>query len=70
MISSWTRLRLQTGCLEKLSLPKVHRMGPAISAKGDKLAYSLLSHGHTEIWRKDLWQPEAAGGKLISSTYE
>jgi Tol biopolymer transport system component len=44
-------------------------MGPAISAKGDKLAYSLMSHGYAEIWRKDLWQPEAVGRKLVSSTY-
>jgi Tol biopolymer transport system component/DNA-binding winged helix-turn-helix (wHTH) protein len=43
---------------------------PAISAKGDKLAYSLLTHGYVEIWRKDLWQPEAVGRKLVSSTYD
>jgi Tol biopolymer transport system component len=43
---------------------------PAISAKGDKLAYSLLTHGYVEIWRKDLWQPEAVGKKLVSSTYD
>jgi len=42
---------------------------PAISAKGDKLAYSLMSHGYADIWRKDLWQPEAVGRKLVSSTY-
>jgi dipeptidyl aminopeptidase/acylaminoacyl peptidase len=45
-------------------------MSPAISAKGDKLAYSLLTHGHVEIWRKDLWQPEAVGRKFVSSTYD
>ena len=42
---------------------------PAISNKGDRLAYSLSSNGHPDIWRKDLWHPEAAGIKLISSTY-
>ena len=42
---------------------------PAISNKGDRLAYSLSSNGHANIWRKDLWHPEADGIKLISSTY-
>ena len=43
--------------------------GPAISAIGNKLAYSVFSRGHRNILRKDLRQPEAAG-KLISSTYD
>ena len=43
---------------------------PAIAAKGDKLAYSVSSGGRADIWRKDLWHPEGAGTKLISSTYE
>jgi Tol biopolymer transport system component/DNA-binding winged helix-turn-helix (wHTH) protein len=43
---------------------------PTISAKGDKLAYSVSSGGPAEIWRKDLWHPEVAAAKLISSTYE
>jgi Tol biopolymer transport system component/DNA-binding winged helix-turn-helix (wHTH) protein len=42
---------------------------PAISAKGDRLAYSAYTI-HTDIWRKDLRHTEAAGAKLISSTYE
>jgi Tol biopolymer transport system component len=42
---------------------------PAISGKGDRLAYSVYTW-HTSIWRKDLWHTEAAGAKLIPSTYE
>jgi DNA-binding winged helix-turn-helix (wHTH) protein len=42
---------------------------PAISTKGDRLAYSVYTI-HTDIWRKDLRHTEAAGAKLISSTYE
>ena len=42
---------------------------PAISAKGDRLAYSAYTI-RTDIWRKDLRHTEAAGAKLISSTYE
>jgi Tol biopolymer transport system component/DNA-binding winged helix-turn-helix (wHTH) protein len=43
---------------------------PAISAKGDKLAYSHFSYGQLNIWRKDLQQPQAAARKLISSMYD
>jgi Tol biopolymer transport system component/DNA-binding winged helix-turn-helix (wHTH) protein len=42
---------------------------PAISAKGDRLAYSLSTF-HSNIWRKDLRHTKAAAAKLISSTYE
>jgi Tol biopolymer transport system component len=41
---------------------------PAISAKGDKLAYEVSPPPHIDIWRKDLLHPEAAAVKLISST--
>ena len=41
---------------------------PAISAKGDKLAFALGSFHHVDIWRKDLSQPETAAVKLLTST--
>lgn len=40
---------------------------PAISRKGDKLAYTATSY-NTNIWRKDLLHPQSAAVKLISST--
>ena len=43
---------------------------PAISAKGDKLAYSVSSGGRSVIWRRDLRNPESPGSPLMSSTYE
>jgi Tol biopolymer transport system component/DNA-binding winged helix-turn-helix (wHTH) protein len=43
---------------------------PAISTKGQKLAYSVWSGGHADVWRKDLLHPEVAGVRLISSTFE
>jgi serine/threonine protein kinase/Tol biopolymer transport system component len=43
---------------------------PAISAKGDKLAYSVFSGGRSVIWRRDLHNPESPGSQLVSSTYE
>ena len=59
---------LADGALRKLPFGQGSEF-PATSGKGDKLAYSVAT-GHTEIWRKDLWHSEAAGAKLISSTYE
>ena len=40
---------------------------PAISRKGDKLAYTARSF-NTNIWRKDLLHPQSAAVKLIPST--
>jgi Tol biopolymer transport system component len=42
-------------------------VGPAISTKGDKLAYVVFP-GHDDIWRRDLLHPEAPAVKLFSST--
>jgi Tol biopolymer transport system component len=43
---------------------------PAISSKGDKLAFVSSSSYHVDIWRKDLWHPQSSAAKLISSTRE
>ena len=45
-----------------------HAWGPAISAKGDKLAFVLGSFNHVGIWRKDLSHPEAAPVELLTSS--
>jgi len=61
---------LADGTLRKLRLGQgAYAYAPAISAKADRLAYSVYTD-HTGIWRKDLWHSEAAGVKLIPSTYE
>lgn len=58
---------LANGTLRKLPIGQdaVH---PVISAKGDKLAYEVLSSPHADIWRRDLSHPEAAAVKLLSFT--
>lgn len=63
-------MALADGSLRKL--PVNHNgYEPAISARGDKLAYvTTVSDGHMEIWRKELLNPQAAGVRLIPSTYE
>jgi Tol biopolymer transport system component len=60
-------LTLADGTVRKLSFGQ-NGMWPSISDKGDKLAYSLSS-AHVDIWRKDLLHPEAAGVKVMASTY-
>jgi Tol biopolymer transport system component/DNA-binding winged helix-turn-helix (wHTH) protein len=42
---------------------------PAVSPKGDRLAYSVYSQ-YVDLWRKDLLNPSTPGAKLIGSTYE
>ncbi|MBI3476761.1 MAG: PD40 domain-containing protein [Acidobacteria bacterium] len=45
--------------------------GPAISAKGDKLAYvKPISGDHGQIWRSDLLNPGSSGVRLMASTYQ
>jgi Tol biopolymer transport system component/DNA-binding winged helix-turn-helix (wHTH) protein len=58
---------LADGSIRKLSFGQ-DGTWPSISDKGDKLAYSVYSK-HVDIWRKDLLHPEAAGLKLMPSTY-
>jgi Tol biopolymer transport system component len=59
---------LADGTLRKLPFGQ-NASNPSISAKGDKLAYSVYQ-GQVNIWRKDLLHPEAAGIKLMPSTYD
>jgi len=55
-----------TGALRRI--PFLHDGSwPAISPKGEMLAYSVSSD-NVNIWRKDLAHPEAPAVKLISST--
>jgi Tol biopolymer transport system component/DNA-binding winged helix-turn-helix (wHTH) protein len=58
---------LAHGSLRKMPFGQNGRW-PAISAKGDKLAYVSLSSDRGDIWRKDLLHPEAAATRLLSST--
>ena len=58
---------LADGSLQKLSFGQDAR-SPAISPKGDKLAFAVRPYHHVDIWRKDLLHPEAAAVKLIFST--
>jgi Tol biopolymer transport system component len=62
-------ITLPDGMLRKLPFGR-NVCCPAVSLRGDKLAYSDSSGGHAGIWRRDLRNTEVAGTKLISSTYE
>jgi Tol biopolymer transport system component/DNA-binding winged helix-turn-helix (wHTH) protein len=57
-----------SGSLHKLTLAH-DASWPAISPKGEMLAYSVSSD-NINIWRRDLAHPEAPAVKLISSTRE
>jgi Tol biopolymer transport system component/DNA-binding winged helix-turn-helix (wHTH) protein len=59
---------LTGGSLRRLDFA-VDAAWPAVSPKGDKLAYSASS-GKTDVWRKDLLNPESPAIELISSTRE
>jgi Tol biopolymer transport system component/DNA-binding winged helix-turn-helix (wHTH) protein len=56
------------GSLRKLPFGQ-GAMWPAISAKGDQLAFVVGGSPHVDIWRKDLLHPEAAV-KFLSSTHD
>jgi Tol biopolymer transport system component len=60
---------LADGSFRKLSVGQ-DATWPAISSKGDKLAFVSSSSYHVDIWRKDLWDPQSSAAKLISSTRE
>jgi len=64
-------LTLSDGSFRKLSLGQDagSAFTPAISRKGDKLAYAA-EFNHVDIWRKDLLHPEAAATMLLSSTHD
>ena len=61
-------LTLANGSLRKLPLGQGFAW-PAISRKGDKLAFTVFSD-NINIWRKDLLRPETVGVKLVASTRE
>jgi Tol biopolymer transport system component/DNA-binding winged helix-turn-helix (wHTH) protein len=66
--SELDEVTLTDGALRKLPFGQ-DSCCPAISPKGNRLAYSV-STSRGDIWRKDLKHAEAPGTKLISSTYE
>jgi Tol biopolymer transport system component/DNA-binding winged helix-turn-helix (wHTH) protein len=59
---------LADGTLQRLPFGE-DGIAPALSRKGDKLAYTRNS-ANVNIWRKDLFHPHAPAVKLISSTRE
>jgi Tol biopolymer transport system component/DNA-binding winged helix-turn-helix (wHTH) protein len=61
-------ITIADGSVRKLPLGQ-NPMYPSISAKGDKLAYTVRSR-HFDIWRKDLLHPESLPSKLVASTYD
>ncbi len=61
-------ITLADGSLRKLHTAQ-NAGSPAISTKGDRLAYVTYIFRGAEIWRKDLLNPRASGVRLIPSTY-
>lgn len=61
-------LSIASGALRKFPFGQGFTF-PAISRKGDKLAFAYSSE-NINIWRKDLLHPESAGVRLIASSRE
>jgi Tol biopolymer transport system component/DNA-binding winged helix-turn-helix (wHTH) protein len=61
-------ITLSDGALRKLPFGQ-GACCPAISSKGEKLAYSVYT-SHADIWRKNLRGTGTPGEKVISSTYQ
>ncbi len=74
VISEWTEKGAQLfetpvlGGSPRPLLGAPNAMWPALSAKGDKLAYSAISN-NVNIWRKDLLHKGLPAVKVISSTW-
>jgi Tol biopolymer transport system component/DNA-binding winged helix-turn-helix (wHTH) protein len=56
-----------TGSVKRLALEGGAQL-PTVSPKGDKLAYSSVSMGSTNIWRRDLLHPDAQPVEPIPSS--
>jgi len=56
-----------TGSVKRLAL-EGSALLPTVSPKGDKLAYSSVSMGSTNIWRRDLLHPDAQAVEPIPSS--
>jgi len=56
-----------TGSVKRLALEGSPLL-PTVSPKGDKLAYSSVSMGSTNIWRRDLLHPDAQAVEPIPSS--
>jgi len=56
-----------TGSVKRLALEGSAQL-PTVSPKGDKLAYSSVSMGSTNIWRRDLLHPDAQPVEPIPSS--
>jgi Tol biopolymer transport system component/DNA-binding winged helix-turn-helix (wHTH) protein len=64
---SLAQLTLADGSVRRL--PFVNAAWPAISTKGDKLAFAT-GVDRVDVWRKDLLNSQASSTKLLSSTRE
>jgi Tol biopolymer transport system component len=60
-------ITLADGSIRKLPFGQNGAVWPAISAKGDRLAYTTLNY-QSNIWRKDLLHLQSSAVELISST--